>query len=92
MVQRKSESSIIYIPHNPVEGFAFDMDGTLVDCEPYNRAAVQAAAGERFPTAGDVNAGRKEYLIHEWLGAKYPKFNKPLEELVADCPKGYQAL
>jgi beta-phosphoglucomutase-like phosphatase (HAD superfamily) len=89
--QRKSESSIIYIPHNPVEGFAFDMDGTLVDCEPYNRAAVQAAAGERFPIAWDVNAGRKEYLIHEWLCAKYPKFNKPLEEFVADCHKGYQA-
>lgn len=88
--QRKAESSIIYIPHEPVQGFAFDMDGTLVDCEPYNRAAVQDAAGERFPVAWDVNAGRKEYLICAWLHAQYPEFNKSAEEFVADCHRGYE--
>lgn len=80
-----------YKPHAPVQGFAFDMDGTLVDCEPFNRAAVQAAAGEAFFIAWDVNAGRREYLIHEWLCAKYRRFRKPVEDFVADCHAGYES-
>lgn len=92
MVQRNAQAARNYKPHRPIQGVAFDMDGTLVDCEPYNRAAVQAAAGEKFFIAWDVNAGRREYLIHEWLCAKYGKrFQKPVEEFVADCHSGYEA-
>ena len=92
LVQKNAQAARIYKPHEPIQGFAFDMDGTLVDCEPYNRAAVQAAAGEKFFIAWDVNAGRREYLIHEWLRAKYGKrFQKPVEEFVDECHRGYEA-
>lgn len=91
MIQRNAHAAEQgYKPHGRIQGFAFDMDGTLVDCESLNRAAVQAAAGERFFIAWDVNAGRREYLIHEWLRAKYRRFNQPVEEFVADCHRGYE--
>lgn len=65
------------------------MDGTLIDCEPVNRAAVQSAAGEIHTIDWSICAGKKESIIHDWLSAQYRGFNLEKELFVASCKQGY---
>jgi len=68
---------------------AFDMDGTLIDCEPHNRAAVEEAAGGRYIDWLKM-AGQAEVSIHAWIQERDSSFNIDPTQFVNDCVKGYQ--
>jgi HAD superfamily hydrolase (TIGR01509 family) len=57
----------------------------------HNRAAVQDAAGERYPIDWSHNAGQKESLIHAWLKATYHHFDRPADAFLAACQEGYKS-
>lgn len=75
-----------------IQGVAFDMDGTLIDCEPVNRAAVEAAAGRNIRIDWANCAGKKEEIIHGILKEEYgpDKIRSTADEFVAACKRGYQ--
>jgi len=72
-----------------IQAGLFDMDGTLIDCEPVNRAAVQSAAGKSHTINWAECAGKKESIIHDWLRAQYKGFNVEKDPFVANCKQGY---
>lgn len=47
-----------------IQGVAFDMDGTLIDCEPVNRAAVEAAAGRNIRIDWQIAPAKRRN--HSW--------------------------
>lgn len=75
-----------------IKGVAFDMDGTLVDCEPSNRAAVQKAVGEEFKINWGKYAGVKEVDILDALKEQYgaDKITIAKDAFVAACKQGYK--
>lgn len=75
-----------------IKGVAFDMDGTLVDCEPTNRAAVQNAVGQEFKINWGKYAGVKEVDILDGLKEQYgaDKITIAKDAFVAACKQGYK--
>lgn len=83
-----------------------DMDGTLIDCENSNRAAVEAVALKYWPEGVEVprplidwslNTGKPETVIYGWLCEQSPAFRQSLadkgvsiERMVAECQDEYR--
>lgn len=83
--------SFFLLNGNKIRGVAFDMDGTLVDCEPSNREAVQKAVGTDFKINWAKYAGVKEVDIIAGLKTEYGanKITIAADEFVSACKKGY---
>lgn len=79
----------VIISGKHIQAGLFDMDGTLIDCEPVNRAAVQTAAGIEYPISWKDCAGKKETIIHDWLCAQYRGFAVENRQFVKACKQGY---
>jgi beta-phosphoglucomutase-like phosphatase (HAD superfamily) len=75
-----------------IRSVAFDMDGTLVDCEPSNREAVQNAVGSEFKINWGKYAGVKEVDILAALKQEYGsnRITIAADDFVAACKKGYK--
>ncbi len=75
-----------------IRGVAFDMDGTLVDCEPSNREAVQKAAGQNLRINWERYAGVKEVDILDGLIQEYGAHRVTIahNDFLNACKQGYK--
>ncbi len=75
-----------------IRGVAFDMDGTLVDCEPSNRDVVQNAVGQEFKINWAKYAGVKEVDILDGLKKEYGADNITIakDAFLSACKQGYK--
>jgi sugar-phosphatase len=84
--------SFFLLSGQEIRGVAFDMDGTLVDCEPSNREAVQKAVGTDFKINWAKYAGVKEVDILAGLKKEYgeDKITIAADDFLFACKRGYK--
>lgn len=72
------------LDNRTIEGAAFDMDGTLIDCS-HSRAAIQASVGDSFKIDWSQCGGRGVPFIHDWLSQQYPSFTMTKTDFLDEC-------